>query len=264
MLVSTHHNSGLAGDPFPVAQLDNFRATVDKCLRDKLIGAELDCHYKVVQSSYGPPAWLQRLDARTPTGDSQYFYDPVAKLRLVNILAQIATEWRDIRQVYGTYDHANEVLGRRRATEQLLQYFDELTADTILGTLAQVLNQEADTETVLTAISGIRRLILSRFELLPNFVTIALTALQGRANELEPNDAVRTAARAAQAKIAAKTASPMSPAPPAPPPDAQAAKAKVIIPVALATLGGLALIYHAFNSAPTDPRPRPRSRPRSW
>ena len=277
-------NSLLAGDPFPTSQLATYKDFVDKCLRARLTGAPLDCHERIVQSTYGNKAMLEILDyPYKRNGDAleaQYFTDPAARRQLVEILARIATGWQNIRlySASGSFDHDAETLGRRRATETLLQYLDDLNANTILNTLARVANQEVDPTTLKTAIRGIKLLILSTFSLLPNFVTIALTALQGLASDLEPDASVRDAARRAQAEIAAKTAPAASDVPkssgaPRPPTNPAVTKALVIVPIALATVAGLALIRRGFTRpltlppaptrAPFDERYRARSRTRS-
>jgi hypothetical protein len=250
--------------PFPPAKLDAYSALITTCLRRKQTGAPLECHPEIVDSASFPArindkALLEILDYPIPVGGgtARAFTNAADKQKLVEILIRIATGWRDI-SIYDASANFNrklETLGRQRATEQLRIYVDEFTANSVLNTFARVLNEESDTQTLINAIRGIKGLILSRFVLLPNFVTMALTAIQGLASEAEPNVSVRDVARTAQAEIAAKTAPPPAPPTPpptpAPPPPSKAAAgmspALVIVPVALATLAGVLLIRRGFT-----------------
>lgn len=273
---------GETTDPFPAALLDAYAKQVDACLSNKPYDVDRGLFYKptttrclcertiveglLIECLYsGDMPWpssfvtdvtaklgkqqalLETLDKQISSlGPGTWFTNPDDRYKLASILSKIALYWRNMGPQGAK--STNEDLARRRATEHLRLYRDSNNQILLLITFSDILHsEERDAETLISAIKGIRDVLLKAGpqEIPFDAVTTALSRLRERASELERDEKVRATAVQVMAQIAQAGSAPVpaSPAPASPAPLASSRTSGHLVAAAVALAGIGALFY---------------------
>lgn len=264
-----------ATGPFPAKLIDLYDNQVDLCLKGKPYGVDRPpfytppatrcaCERTIIAGPFkkclfeeeyfgklgvpqpAPELWdralLETLDKQiSDFGPGVWFTNPQDRYKLASILSKIALYWRGMGSQGAK--SPTEDLARRQATEQLRLYRDSTNQILLLITFSDMLHgDERDTQTLISAIKGVRDVLLKAGpqEIPFDVVTTALSRLREHASELEPDEKVRAAAVQAMAQIAQAGSAGASTTPPIPTPSRTSGH---LVAAAAALVGIGALFY---------------------